>query len=60
MPARPSHVVDRIETKAAKDAERERIAQAAWSELNEALRARDEKTERLKALRLAKQPERQE
>ncbi|KQP82911.1 MULTISPECIES: hypothetical protein [unclassified Methylobacterium] len=59
MPTPPSHVVDRIETKAAKLAERDRVAEAAWSELRESLQARDEKTERLKAQRLAKQLERQ-
>lgn len=60
MPEQPSHVVDRIETKAAKVAERDRVAHQAWSELHESIQARDEKTERLKALRLAKQLERRE
>ncbi|MDB5645837.1 hypothetical protein [Methylobacterium sp.] len=53
MSDQPSHVVDRLETKAAKGAERERIAHAAWAELHDASRVQDEKTVRLKALRLA-------
>lgn len=54
MPMRPSHVLDRIETKAAKGAERERVAQEAWADVSDVSRALDEKTERLKAARLAR------
>lgn len=54
MPAKPSHIVDRNETKAAKSAERERVAHAAWTDVHNASKAQDEKTERLKAARLAR------
>jgi hypothetical protein len=57
MSEKPSHVVDRIETKAAKSAERERVAHSAWADVHDASKARDEKTERLKAQRLAQQAE---
>ena len=55
MPDLPSHVRDRVETKAAKIAERERGAQEAWVRLKSEERAREERTEGLKALRVAKE-----
>jgi hypothetical protein len=54
MPEKPSHIIDRNETKAAKSAERERVAQSAWADVHDASKAQDEKTERLKAARLAR------
>ncbi|MDR7039872.1 hypothetical protein J2X36_004650 [Methylobacterium sp. BE186] len=50
----PSHIVDRVETRAAKVADRQRVAQEARAEHEQQQRARDEKTERLKAMRLAR------
>jgi hypothetical protein len=58
MRVRPSQALPRTEAQAAKDAQRERINQMAWTELSEANQAQDEKTERLRALRLARQLER--
>ncbi|MDR7038448.1 hypothetical protein J2X36_003212 [Methylobacterium sp. BE186] len=51
----PSHIVDRAETRAAKIADRKRVAQGARAEHEQQQRARDEKTERLKAMRLARE-----
>lgn len=51
----PSHVRDRVETKAAKTADRERNAQEVWAEVEAEQRVREEKTERLKALRLVQE-----
>ncbi|GEP08002.1 hypothetical protein [Methylobacterium oxalidis] len=55
MPDRPSHVVDRAETRAARTADRQRVAQEVWAEIEEQQRARDDKTERLRAMRLAQE-----
>jgi len=55
MPDLPSHVRDRVETKSAKAADRERNVQEVWVEVEAQRRAREEKTERLKALRLAQE-----
>ena len=60
MSEKPSHIVDRIDTKAAKEAEREVVAHSAWADVHDATKARDEKTERLKAQRLAQQAERKD
>lgn len=51
----PSHLRDRAETKAARDAERKLNAQEARADAEAELRARDEKTERLKAFRLTQE-----
>jgi hypothetical protein len=51
----PSHLRDRAETKAARAADRERNAQEVWAQVEAEQRAREEKTERLKALRLAQE-----
>lgn len=58
MSVRPSQALPRTEAQAARDAQRERINQMAWDELAEINQVQDEKTERLKALRLARQLER--
>ncbi|POR40516.1 hypothetical protein [Methylobacterium sp. V23] len=54
MAEKQGHSADRSETKATKGAERERAAQEAWAEIHDASRAHDERTERLKAARLAR------
>jgi hypothetical protein len=51
----PSHVVDRAETKAAKAAEQQARASAIWEEIEADRQAFDDRTERLRALRLARQ-----
>ncbi|GEP09679.1 hypothetical protein [Methylobacterium gnaphalii] len=50
-----SHVIDRAETKAAKAAEQQARASAIWEEIEADRRALDDRTERLRALRLARQ-----
>ena len=50
----PSHLRDRAETKAAKTADRERNAKEVWTLVEAEQRVREEKTGRLKALRLAR------
>lgn len=55
MPDLPSHLRDRAETKAARTADREWNAQEVWAEVEAEQKAREEKTERLKALRLAQE-----
>ena len=55
MSDRPSHVVNRAETKAAKAADRQRMAKEVWSEVEREKHDRDAKTERLKAMRLAQE-----
>ena len=54
MHQRSSGATDRAETKAAKDAERQRAAATVWAEIDAALRERDARTERLRAARLAR------
>jgi hypothetical protein len=51
----PSHLRDRAETKTAKAADRERNAKEVWTQVEAEQRAREEKTKRLKALRLAQE-----
>lgn len=55
MHLRLSQALPRTEVQLAREAEKERIAQMAWTDLSDANQAQDEKTERLKALRLARQ-----
>jgi hypothetical protein len=59
MHVRSSQALQRVEAQAVRDAQRERISQMAWTELSDANQAQDEKTGRLKALRLARQAEQQ-
>ena len=59
MSDKPSHVVNRAETKAAKVADRQRVAEEVWSEVEREQRKQDVKTERLKALRLSREAETQ-
>ena len=54
----PSHVQNRAETRAAKIADRERVAQEVWTEV-EQQRARDERTEQLRAMRLERERQQQ-
>lgn len=54
----PSHVRDRAETKATRTADLERNAQEVWAQVEAEQRAREEKTKRLRALRLAQETER--
>ena len=49
----PAHH-DRAETKRAKTADRLAAAEEVWAEVDAGLKARDEKTERLRAARLAR------
>jgi hypothetical protein len=49
-----SHDIDRAETKAAKAAEQQARAAAVWNEIEAGRRALDERTARLRALRLAR------
>ncbi|GEP11098.1 hypothetical protein [Methylobacterium gnaphalii] len=51
---RPAHP-DEIETKKAKADGRSAAARQAWAEVDAALKARDEKTEQLRAVRLARE-----
>ena len=59
MSDKPSHVVNRAETKAAKVADRQRVAAEVWSELEREQHKQDAKTERLKAPRRAREAETQ-
>ena len=59
MPNFPSHVQDRAETRAAKLADRERDAQEVWTEVERQQRARDERTEQLRAMRLERERQQQ-
>lgn len=54
MSESPSHVQNRRETKAAKAAERRDEAEAVWTQVEAERRAVDERTAKLRALRLAK------
>lgn len=54
MPDNPSHVQDRRETKAAKAAEKQEDATAVWASVEAERRAVEDKTARLRAMRLAK------
>lgn len=54
MDRRDSGVTGRAETKAAKDAERQRSAAAVWAEVEAAEQERDARTARLRAARLAR------
>lgn len=54
MHRRDSGAIGRAETKAAKDAERQRSAAVVWAEVDAAERERDERTTRLRAARLAR------
>ncbi len=58
MHLRLSQALPRTESQVSREAEKERIAQMAWTELSDASQAQDDKIERLKALRLARQAER--
>lgn len=58
MSENPSHIQDRRETKAAKVAERREEAEAVWAEVEAERRAMDERTAKLRALRLAQAGER--
>ncbi|GEO98335.1 hypothetical protein [Methylobacterium haplocladii] len=49
-----SHNIDRAETKAAKAAEQQAKAAVIWGEIEADRRAVDDRTERLRALRLAR------
>ena len=53
MSNEPSHVVGRAETKAVKAAEKADAAGAAWADVNAQVQAREDKTARLRAARLA-------
>ena len=48
-----SHIVGRAETKAVKAAEKADAAGAAWADVNAQIQAREDKTARLRAARLA-------
>ncbi len=50
----PSHVIDRAETKAAKAAEQQAKASAIWDAIEADRRALDDRTQKLRALRLAR------
>jgi hypothetical protein len=54
MHLRQSQALPRTEAQLAREGEKERIAQMAWSDLSDANQAQDEKIDRLKALRLAR------
>ena len=51
----PNYVRGRVETRVAKRAEWERGAREAWADFEAQQRALEEKTERLKTMRLARQ-----
>ncbi|KAB1073435.1 hypothetical protein F6X51_11880 [Methylobacterium planeticum] len=59
MPNPPSHVLDRAETRAARAADRDHVAQAAWMEPENQQRTRDERPEPLRALRLERERQQQ-
>lgn len=52
---RDSGAVGRAETKAAREAERSEAAAAVWADVERERRARDERTARLRAQRLARE-----
>lgn len=55
MSENPSHVQGYRETKAARAAERQDQANEVWAEVDRERRAVDERTERLRAMRLARE-----
>lgn len=54
MDRRDSGAIGRAQTRAAKDAERQRSAAAVWAEVEAAEQKRDARTEQLRAARLAR------
>lgn len=55
MDNRDSGAVDRAETRAAKEAQRQQDAAIVWAEVEAERKAVDERTERLRAARLAQE-----
>ncbi|WP_336490495.1 hypothetical protein [Methylobacterium nigriterrae] len=55
MDQRDSVAIGRAATKAARDAERSQMAAAVWAEVEAERKAVDERTARLRALRLARE-----
>ena len=59
MADEPSHIRDRAETKAAKQAEKREKAAEVWAEVNAGQKAVEDRTARLRAARLANEAEKQ-
>lgn len=55
MSALPSHVIGRRETMSAKEAARQESAERVWSEVEADRRAVDERTAKLRAMRLERE-----
>ncbi|POR40418.1 hypothetical protein [Methylobacterium sp. V23] len=60
MQLRLSQALPRTEVQVAREAEKLRIAQMAWTDLSDANQMQDEKIDRLKALRLARLAQQQD